>query len=556
MAPQENHENSAARASTPETAASTPAPTLESDAASAKMVRSAGMLSVLTMISRVLGLIREMTKARFLGTGIYSDAFTVSFIIPNFTRRLFAEGSITVAFIPTYKGYLHAQNDEETRTFLSASLTVLTICVTAAVALGIALAPWIVKLFGSEPVETALLTRIMFPFLALVSFAALLQGILNSHEIFNPSGLAPILFNICFIVVPWLVGSRLGNPARAMAVGVVIGGLAQALVQLPAVLRLGIRFGFMNPARAFLNPGMRKVFALIAPTILGMAAYQVNDLVSTAFASRAGTGVASSLQYSLRLQELILGIFAVSAGTVLLPRLADAVREHAWRDYSSTLGRTMRSLLLLTVPVAVFSMAFPERIVTLLFKSGDFTDVSVRLTASAFFWHQTGLVFIAMNRLIAPAFYARSDAKTPTWAGIASFGVNVVLVLALAFRFQGPGIAFALSFSSAVNTGLLVWALIKGNIEGVRHELWDALKYAIRMAIFSAVAVVPALFVDRAVYAKVADAHSRLIAAGVPLVAGTVVFAAVGIALLVLTKDSVAASITNAFSRKTRGRGR
>jgi peptidoglycan biosynthesis protein MviN/MurJ (putative lipid II flippase) len=134
--------------------------------------------------------------------------------------------------------------------------------------------------------------------------------------------------------------------------------------------------------------------------------------------------------------------------------------------------------------------------------------------------------------------------------------VNVVLVLALAFRFQGPGIAFALSFSSAMNTGLLVWALIKGNIEGVRHELWDALKYAIRMAIFSAVAVVPALFVDRAVYAKVADAHSRLISAGVPLVAGTVVFAAVGIALLVLTKDSVAASITNAFSRKTRGRGR
>jgi len=146
----------------------------------------------------------------------------------------------------------------------------------------------------------------MFPFLALVSFAALLQGILNSHEIFGPSGLAPILFNLCFIVVPWLVGNRLGNPARAMAVGVVIGGLAQAPVQVPAVIRLGTRFGFMNPARAFRNPGMRKVFALIAPTILGMAAYQVNDLVSTAFASRAGMGVASSLQYSLRLQELIL----------------------------------------------------------------------------------------------------------------------------------------------------------------------------------------------------------------------------------------------------------
>lgn len=527
----------------------------ESARSSAKMVRNASILSFLTLISRVLGLIREMTRARFLGTDLYSDAFTVSFTIPNFMRRLFAEGSISVAFIPTYKGYLHAKNDKETHEFLSASLTVLTICVVAVVALGIAFAPFIVKLFGSDPSETTILTRLMFPFLALVSFAALLQGILNSHEIFGPSGFAPILFNLSFIVFPWLVGNRFGNPARAMAVGVVVGGLLQALVQLPAVIRLGIRFGFMNPARAFRNTGMLKVFALIAPTILGMAAYQLNDLVSTAFASRAGTGVASSLQYSLRLQELILGVFAVSAGTVLLPRLTDAVREGAWREYSSTLGRTMRSLLLLTVPVAVFSMAFPERIVTLLFKTGGFSDMSVRLTANAFFWHQTGLVCIAMNRLIAPAFYARSDTKTPTWAGIASFGVNMALVLALAYKFKGPGIAFALSLSSAVNTVLLVKALIKGNTEGIRSELWKALKYMLKMLVFSFIALVPALFADKLVFAKVGAAHSRLINAGLPLLAGTMAFAIVGIALLVLTKDSVAASITNAFSRKAHRRG-
>ncbi|MEJ5184833.1 MAG: lipid II flippase MurJ, partial [Rectinemataceae bacterium] len=260
----------------------------DSSRSRARMMRHAGLLSALTLVSRILGLIREMTKARFLGTSPFSDAFTVSFIIPNFTRRLFAEGSVTVAFIPTYKGYLLASTDRETKEFLSASLTVLTVCLSAAVAAGIAFAPLIVRLFGSEPVETALLTRIMFPFLALVSYAALLQGILNAHEIFGPSGFAPIVFNLCFIVVPWLLGSRLGNPARAMAVGVVVGGLGQALVQLPAVYRLGVRFGFMPVGKAFANPGMRKVFALIAPTILGMAAYQLNDLVSTAYASRAG----------------------------------------------------------------------------------------------------------------------------------------------------------------------------------------------------------------------------------------------------------------------------
>ncbi len=528
---------------------------MEQHEKSTRMIRSAGLLSLLTMVSRVLGLIREMTKARFLGTGVYSDAFTVSFIIPNFTRRLFAEGSVTVAFIPTYKGYLHAGDDARTREFLSASLTVLTICVTSAVALGIALTPWIVRLFGSEPVETTLLTRIMFPFLALVSFAALLQGILNSHEIFGPSGLAPILFNLCFIIVPWLIGSRLGNPARAMAVGVVAGGLLQALVQLPAVLRIGIRFGFMNPLRAFVNPGMRRVFALIGPTILGMAAYQVNDLVSTAYASRAGLGVASSLQYSLRLQELMLGIFAVSAGTVLLPRLADAARSGAWREYSSTLGSTMRSLLLLTVPVAIFSMVLPERIVALLFRTGDFTVESVRLTAGAFFWHQTGLVFIAMNRVLAPAFYARSDTKTPTFAGITSFGVNVILVLLLAFRFQGPGIAFALSFSSAVNTALLLLALVRRNIEGTRDELGAVFRYLVKVLLFSLVAVVPARLADQALASLIGQRREgvgRLVSEGVPFIGASLAFAAVGIGLLVLTKDQVSKTIFSAFSRKAR----
>lgn len=530
---------------------------MEHEEKSARMIRSAGLLSLLTMVSRVLGLIREMTKARFLGTGIYSDAFTVSFIIPNFTRRLFAEGSVTVAFIPTYKGYLHAGDDAKTREFLSASLTVLTICVTSAVLLGIALTPWIVRLFGSEPVETALLTRIMFPFLALVSFAALLQGILNSHEIFGPSGLAPILFNLCFIIVPWVIGSRLGNPARAMAVGVVAGGLLQALVQLPAVLRLGIRFGFMNPLRAFANSGMRTVFALIGPTILGMAAYQVNDLVSTAYASRAGLGVASSLQYSLRLQELMLGIFAVSAGTVLLPRLADAVRASAWREYSSALGSTMRSLLLLTVPVAVFSMVMPERIVALLFRTGDFTEVSVRLTAGAFFWHQAGLVFIAMNRILAPAFYARSDTRTPTFAGIASFSVNVILVLLLAFRFKGPGIAFALSFSSAVNTALLILALLRGNIEGIRGELGAGFGYLAKMLVLSLAAVVPARLVDQMLAMWVAPRGAgagRLVSEGIPFLGAALVYAAAGIGLLFLIRDPVSKTLFSAFARKAKKR--
>ncbi len=515
-----------------------------------KMMRDAGTLSALTMASRILGLVREMTKARFLGTGILSDAFTVSFMIPNFMRRLFAEGSIAVAFIPTYKDYLHAGDDGQTRRFLSASLTVLTILVGSVVAVGIAATPIIVGAFGSEPVETSVLTRIMFPFLALVSFAALFQGILNSHGVFAPSGFAPILFNVCFIAVPWAISGLTGNPARAMAVGVVTGGLAQALWQLPSVVKTGARFGYMSPAEAFRDPGMRKVFALIAPTILGMAAYQINDLVSTAFASRAGLGTASSLQYSLRLQELILGVFAVSAGTVLLPGLADAARKLQWGDFSNRLGRTLRTLLLVTIPVAVFSMIARVEIVTLLFRSGDFSQESVLLTASAFFWHQTGLAFIASNRVIAPAFYARSDSKTPTWAGMASFAVNILLVMAVASRFKGPGIALALSVSSAVNTIFLVLALLRSGIEDIGKELARCGIYAAKLLGFSLAASVPVLLARESVLAFFGDKPSRLFSFGVPLALETLIFAVVGVGLLVTFKDPIVGDFLGAFSRK------
>lgn len=521
------------------------------DEAERKMVKDAGLLSLLTMISRVLGLVREMTKASFLGTGYLSDAFTVSFIVPNFLRRLFAENSIAVAFIPTFKGYLHDGEEAETRKFLSASLTVLTILVCSVVALGMAAAPWIVKAFGSDPEETTILTRIMFPFLAMVSFAALFQGILNSFGVFAPSGYAPILFNLGFIVVPWALARFMPNPARAMAVGVLVGGLLQALCQLPAVIRTGARFGFIGPREAFRNPGMRRVFALIAPTVLGMAAYQINDLVSTAFASRAGTGTASSLQYSIRLQELILGVFAVSAGTVLLPRLADAVRKADWAGYSKGLGRTLNTLMLVTVPVAIFSLLACREIVALLFKHGDFSEESVALTAAAFFWHQTGLTFIAANRVIAPAFYARSDTKTPAFAGIASFAVNVLLVALLAFRFKGPGIAFALSFSSLVNTVILVFSLLRRGTEGMGAALAGAGRYALRLLVYSLVAAVPVFFLRGPLLGFFSSSRSSLMSAGLPLLGMTVAYALVGVGLLVLTRDETAASLVAGLS----GRG-
>ena len=197
-----------------------------------------------------------------------------------------------------------------------------------------------------------------------------------------------------------LLGGLAANPARAMAVGVIVGGTFQALCQLPYVLRFGARFGLVSPRRAFSNPGVRRVLSLIAPTILGMAAYEVNGLVSTSLATRAGTGAATALSFSLRLQELVLGVFVVSVGTVLLPELSGLAAEGDWKRYRERLTRALDAIALITVPVAVISILERIDIVSLLFRTQAFGDDSVAQTASAFFFHMLGLTFIGANRIL------------------------------------------------------------------------------------------------------------------------------------------------------------
>ncbi|MDR0496126.1 MAG: murein biosynthesis integral membrane protein MurJ, partial [Treponema sp.] len=394
------------------------------------LLRHGSVLGLLTLVSRVLGLLREMTKAAFLGTSALSDAFSVAFMIPNLFRRLFAEGSIAVAFIPTFKEYLIENNKEEIKEFLSCFLTFLSFFVTLTVMAGIALCPLVILFFGlDEFTETVFLTRIMFPFLAFISLAAFFQGILNSLRIFAPSGFAPILLNLITILCAYGLSPHMENPARAMAAGVLIGGFMEAAIQFPFIMKhkSRMRFFFTGIKRAVNNPGTKKVLRLVGPTVIGMAAYQINDLVSTALAGNAGEGIVSSLQYSLRLQELILGIFAVSIGTVLLPDLAEYAKTQQWEIFNKRLMSAMNVIALITIPITFFSLAQGQGLIRLLFQTRSFDEESVRLTLAAFTFHMPGLYFIAMNRVLAPAFYAQSNTKSPTLAGIISFGINMTL---------------------------------------------------------------------------------------------------------------------------------
>jgi putative peptidoglycan lipid II flippase len=516
------------------------------------LVRHGSALSLLTLVSRVLGLVREMTKARFLGTSALSDAFSVAFMIPNLFRRLFAEGSIAVAFIPTFKEYLLDENQDgknSIREFLSCFFTFLTFFVTVAVMIGILLTPLAVSVFGkAEFDETVFLTRIMFPFLAFISLAAFFQGILNSLRIFAPSGLAPIILNIVTILCAYGLSPFTKNPARAMALGILIGGFLEAAIQLPFVLKEGRRFFFTGLKRAIQNPGTRKVLRLIGPTVIGMAAYQLNDLVSTALARHAGEGVVSSLQYSLRLQELILGVFAVSIGTVLLPDLAEYAKSGRWKIFNDRLISAMNIIALITIPISFFFMAQGRPLIRLLFQSGSFNDDSVALTFSAFSFHMPGLFFIALNRVLAPAFYAQSNSTSPTLAGLFSFGVNISLAALLAGSLKGSGIALALTIASAVNTVFLVVFLRKNPFIEVGRTIKSALGYTLRLAALSAIALIPVLLLAPPLEAAFAG-RGRVLSWGLPLLINGLMFAATGIVLLVITKDKQVRAIIRIFRR-------
>ena len=532
-------------------------------------------LSFFTLCSRILGLVREMTKASFLGTSKFADAFGIAFMIPNLLRRLFAENSISVAFIPTFRGYLEdsatsgKDSDEfkKTKEFLNSTITLISFCTTVVVILGIAFSPLIIPLFLDESdsvltAEAVLLTRIMFPYLFVISLAAFFQGILNGVKIFSPSGFTPVLFNsiviaCTYIFTPLLTKNvadaeiRAQMAARAMSIGVLIGGCVQAIFQLPFVIKTGWFCHFTSLKKAFKNPGTKKVIALVGPTVIGMAAYQLNDVISTALAGKAGTGIVSSLQYSLRLQELILGIFAVSIGTVILPDLSGLAKTQKWENFNRLLSQAIKIIALISIPVTFYSLVCGKEIISLVYKSKNFNDESVQLTLTAFRFHIAGLFFIAMNRVVAPAFYAQGNTKSPTLAGILGLAINMIFALILIKPMSGGGIALALTLGSLANSILLFVFLKKNKQIDVKAVVGGTILYSIKMAVLSVIAAIPATLVKNATSAFFAG-RGRLVEFGGTVVLTAIVFAFAGILLLLITKDPVLASAKNMVLKKVK----
>jgi putative peptidoglycan lipid II flippase len=427
------------------------------------ILKSAAVMTIMTLLSRILGLVREQVRGYFLGTGTGADAFGLGSTLPNLFRRLLAEGAMTAAFVPVFTGYMKKENRQELVDFLSSFLTLLTFVTTLVCLVGILFAGWFVPAFfpGFGEVEgklalTVVITQITFPYLLLVTLAALVQAVLNTFGRFAPSAFTPVLLNLSIILCAFAFHDTFADPSYAFAIGFVVGGFLQLAFQIPWFLGTGLR---LKLSFAWGHPGVRELIRVFIPGAFAAGIYQINVFVSEMIASSLSEGSIAALGYSIRLQELVLGVFVISITTVILPALSSQFAAGDRKGYGQTVLLALDSLALVTVPAAFGIIAIREPLLRLLFQMGAFDQDSTRLTGLAVLFHSMGVYFIASSRSLNQAFYAMKDLKTPMLVSAAAMVVNVAGCYLLAGPLSHGGIALANSLSAAV-TALLLFAVL------------------------------------------------------------------------------------------------
>lgn len=430
---------------------------------------AAGLIGVATFSSRILGFIRDMILAGLLGASAAADAFFVAYRIPNLLRELVAEGSMSSAFIPVFTEYHTLRSRRETWELASAVFTTLLSIVTLITLIGIVVAPTIVWLvapgFHDEPDKlgmTTTLTQIMFPYLIFISLAALTMGILNSLRAFAAPALAPVLFNVCIIAAALFVAPLVEHPVIGVAIGVVIGGLAQFVIQLPGVHKRGLLFQWkFDPG----HPGVRRIGRLIIPSLLGMSVTQVNITVSTILASFYAGGP-TYLFYGMRLIQFPLGIFGVALATAILPTLSAQAARGSLEELRDTLAFGLRMIGFIILPSMAGLMLLRVPIVHLFFEHGSFSAIDTTGTAAAILAYAVGLWAFAGIRIIVAAFYSLQDTKTPALAAVASMILNIVLALSLMEPLHHAGLALATALSAMFNITILI-AVLTSRLGGI-----------------------------------------------------------------------------------------
>jgi putative peptidoglycan lipid II flippase len=434
---------------------------------SSQLARSAGVIGMATMASRVLGLVRDQVLAYLFGAGDAMDAFRIAFRLPNVLRDLFAEGALSAALVPTFTRAITSGGTERAWRLGRNVITVMILVTGLIVAAGIFFADPLVRLYAGDfsavpgKIElTIRLTRIMFPFLILVSVAAVLMGMLNAlHRFFIPA-LSPAMFNVATIACALLLvplAPRMGiAPITAIAIGTLVGGAGQVLLQWPVLRRAGFHYA---PALNVHDEGLQQVARLMGPGVAGLAAVQINLFINSWLATSLGTGAVSWLDYAFRLMYMPIGLFGISIATAALPGISRHAAEQNDEGVRQAVSSGLRMMLMLNVPATLGLAALATPIVTMIYEHGRFTPADTAATAAALMCYAPGLVGYSAVKLISPAFYALGTSRIPVMASAASVIVNVTLNLILVKTMGHRGLALGTAIAALVNGGILFAAL-------------------------------------------------------------------------------------------------
>jgi putative peptidoglycan lipid II flippase len=447
---------------------------------SSELAKSAGLIGVATMSSRLLGVARETVLAAVFGASAspQMDAFNVAFRVPNLLRDLFAEGAMTAAFVPTFTRTLTSRGRQDAWRLGNMVMNALILVTAVLALLGIFFAPQITGAYAPEfaAIEGKLelttdLTRIMLPFLTLLAVAAAMMGMLNSLRRFFIPSLSPAMFNVAsifsaLVLVPVMPYVGL-EPIVGLAIGTLLGGLGQIVLQWPTLRREGFRY---QPLLSFKDPVVLEILRLMGPATLGLAAVQLNVFVNTYLATGEQQGAVSWLQYAFRLMYLPIGIFGVSIATASLPEISRQAAADDLRSVRASVSRGLRMMLMLNVPATIGLMVLAEPIVAMIYERGMFLPIDTANTAAALMFYAPGLLGYSAVKIASPTFYSLRDSRTPVLVSVlsvvANLGMNLVLVRVLGYR----GLALGTAIAAVLNSVVLLWLLRRrlGGLDGRR----------------------------------------------------------------------------------------
>ena len=462
-----------------------------------QILKSASVISIITVVSRILGYVRDQRLTLLLGTTGIADSFVLAYRIPNILRRLVGEGSMTASFIPVFTDYMRNRTRQETWTFANRLFWTFSVVLAGLTVLGVIFSPLAVRLFSmfgkhQVQVEAVYLNRLMFPYILFIGMAAMAMAILNCFHIFGMPAATPILLNISFIVFSTAaVWRHFSSPAAALAVGVLIGGIFQFFLQVPQLVHRGMDFQF---GVSFSDPGVRRVARLMVPGFVGIGVAQINLLVDTIFANAKvmPDGSLVSLYVADRVTELVLGGYAIAIATTILPMMSHQASAGDHEGMKKTFTFSLRIISFITIPAMVGLVILREPIVQVLFQHGLFVAESTRLTARALLYYSIGLPAFAAVKLIVPAFYSTQDTRTPVRVAVFTLLVNILLNVIFLFYFfakfknGGPALASALAGYFNVSVLFVIFRLRFGRL-GTRDVMLSIGKIALCAAIMGIV---------------------------------------------------------------------